>query len=124
MLQCLHSAKKRPLPRFQWLRLQRDLIGEQEVHKIRDLDNIFSNEANGVGVNAIHAWEVSEKLNRSIMLQAEASDLLVPHDCWLALGNDNLRRLCTYQGLMEEALEQKQLIQIADALDCDLDDLF
>jgi len=39
----------------------------------------------------------------------EASDLLVPHDCWLALGNDNMSRLCTYKGLFEEALEQKQL---------------
>ncbi len=39
----------------------------------------------------------------------KASDLLVPHDCWLALGNDNMSRLCTYQGLIEEALEQKQL---------------
>ena len=39
----------------------------------------------------------------------EANDLLVPHDCWLALGNDNMSRLCTYQGLIEEALEQKQL---------------
>lgn len=39
----------------------------------------------------------------------EASDLLAPHDCWLALGNDNMSRLFTYGRLIEETLEQKQL---------------
>jgi len=38
-----------------------------------------------------------------------ASDLLERHECWLALGNDKMSRLCRYQDFIEEPFDQKHL---------------
>ncbi len=42
----------------------------------------------------------------------ESTNLLTPHECWLALGNNDTSRLLAYQHLFEEALEQHQIAEI------------
>ena len=37
------------------------------------------------------------------------SDFLVPHECWLALGQDRLERLWNYKELVNESLDQEQI---------------
>ena len=42
----------------------------------------------------------------------ESSDLLIPHESWLALGDEHTNRLVAYRGLFKEALEQHQIDEI------------